>query len=83
MPISPRPGSSLGVAPQVVMVELLLGGDLEARDMHALGVHAAHDMAYGAVFASRIHGLQTEHQPVGVLGGQPLLVLSQQLDALP
>ena len=69
------------VAPQIVMVELLGRGGLEAVDLHTLGVHAAHDVANGAVFARCIHGLEHDDDAVGVLRGQPPLVLGEEVDS--
>ena len=46
-----------------------------------LGVHAAHDVADGAVLAGGIQGLEHDEDAVGVLGCEASLVLSQQLDA--
>ena len=70
-----------GIAPQVVVVELLRRGHLEAVHLHALRVDAAHDVADGAVLAGRVHGLEADQQRIGVLRRQPLLVLGQQLHA--
>ena len=48
---------------------------------HALGVHAAHHVPDRAVLAGRVERLQHDEHAVGVLGGQALLVLGEQLDA--
>ena len=75
-------GQLLLVAPQVVVVEVGAGRDLEAADLDALRVDAAHDVADRAVLAGRVHRLEDHHHAVGVLGGQAHLVLGQILDAL-
>ena len=71
-----------GEAPQVVVVELQGRGRLVGVHGDALRVHAAHDVADGAVLAGGVERLQHDDDAVGVLRRQPLLVLAQQLDAL-
>ena len=71
MPMLPRSGQLLRVAPEVVVVELLRRGDLEAADLDALGVHAAHHVADRAVLARGVHRLEDHDDPVGVLGREP------------
>jgi len=58
--------------PQEVVVQLVGGRRLEARDLHALRVDAAHDVADRAVLARRIDGLEHDQQAVHV---QPPAVL--------
>ncbi len=70
------------VAPEVVVPKLLTRWLLETADAYPLRVHAAHDVTDGAVFAGRIEPLQAQEQAVGILRGQALLVLSQELHAL-
>ena len=82
MPISPRRGRLRGEAPQVVVVELQRRGHLEGVHGDALRVHAAHDVADGAVLAGGVERLQHDEDAVRVLRRQPLLVLAQQLDAV-
>ena len=48
----------------------------------ALRVHAAHDVADGAVLAGGVQRLEHDDDAVRVLSGQPLLILAQQLDAV-
>jgi hypothetical protein len=66
--------------PQEVVVQLVGGRGLEAGDLHALRVHAAHHVADGAVLAGGVHRLEHDQQAVHVLGRQPFLVLGEQLD---
>ena len=75
-------GQLLRVAPQVVVVEVLGRGDLEAADLDALGVDAAHDVADRAVLAGGVHRLEDHDDAVGVLGREAHLVLGEQLDGL-
>ena len=61
--LAPR-RQALGVAPQVVVVELLGRGHLEAVHRHALRVDAAHHVADRAVLAGGVERLQhDEHAP--------------------
>ena len=76
------PRQLLFVAPEIVVVQLLVRGDLEGVDVHPLRIHATHDVLDGAVLAGSIEALQDHEQGVRVLGGQPVLVLGQQRDAL-
>ena len=70
-----------GVAPEVVVVDLLGGGHLEGVHGDALRVDAAHDVADGAVLAGGVEGLEHDQDAVGVLGGEASLILGHQLDA--
>ncbi len=67
-----------GVPPQVVVVQLLGRGHLEAADPYALGIDAAHHVADRPVLAPGVDGLEAHQHAVRVLGGQPVLVLGQQ-----
>ena len=60
-------------APEVVVGELLLGGLLEAVDVHALGVHAAHDVLDGGVLARGVHGLEQHDHALVSLGVELVL----------
>ncbi len=64
------------------MAQLLRRRHLEAVDLHPLGVDAAHDVTDGPVLASGVDPLQADENGVGVLGGEPGLVISEQLHAL-
>ena len=74
-------GQLLRVAPQVVVVEVLGRGDLEAADLDALRVDAAHDVPDRPVLAGGVHRLQDDHDAVRVLRGEPRLEVGQELDA--
>jgi hypothetical protein len=64
------------------MVEFLRGRHLEVAHVHALRVHAAHQMADRPVLPARVQRLQAHQHAVGVLCGKPPLVVGQQLDAV-
>src|ERR1700689_1046008 len=49
-------------APEKIMLQLVRAGLLETEDVHALGIDPRQDMADGAVFSRRIHGLKNEKQ---------------------
>ena len=70
------------VAPQVVVVEVLARGHLEAADLDALRVDPAHDVADRPVLAGRVHRLEDHDDAVGVLGREPHLVLGEELASL-
>jgi hypothetical protein len=73
---------ALLIAAQVVLIELARGRDLEALDPDALRIDAAHHVADGAVLPRGIERLEHHDDAVRGLGGQPLLVLRQQRDAV-
>jgi hypothetical protein len=69
-------------APQEVVGELLGRRRLERADHHALRVQAVHDVADHAVLARCVQSLDDDDQAVGLLRGQPVLALGEQLHAL-
>ncbi len=73
-------GNPLGVTPEVVVVELLVRGGLEARDPNALRVDAAHHVADRPVLAAGVDRLQDDEQAPVVLGGEPGLVVGEEPD---
>jgi hypothetical protein len=64
------------------VVKVLRRRDLEAADLDALRVDAAHDVADRAVLAGRVHRLEDHDDAVGVLGGEAHLVLGEELGGL-
>ncbi len=52
----------------------------EARYVHTLRVHAAHDVTDRAVFAGGVQRLDHDEHAVRVLGGEARLVLAQEVD---
>jgi plasmid stabilization system protein ParE len=66
-------GSALVVPPKEVVVGLLGARGLEGRYPTSLRVDAAEDMLDGAVFPSRIHGLQHDQQSPLILRVETLL----------
>src|ERR1700736_1242520 len=76
------PRQLLFVAPEVVVVQLLLRGNLEGMDVDPLRIDAAHHVLDGAVFARRIKALEHDEERVGILGGQPVLVFGEERDTL-
>ena len=76
----PPPRERLLVAPHEVVVHVLGGGDLEAADADALGIHTAHHVTDRAVLPGGVDGLDDHQERLGVLSGQPRLVLAEQLD---
>ena len=83
MPIIARARERLLVAPHEVVVHVLGGGDLEAADAHALGVHAAHDVADRAVLAGGVDRLDDHQQAWVSCAASRVLVLAEQLDPAP
>ena len=77
----PRSGSAPEVAPEIVVVQFLGRGGLEAVDLAALGIDARHDVLDHAVLAGRVHGLEDDEQSVLILGVEHVLVSGQRLDA--
>jgi hypothetical protein len=75
MPIRPRPLAP----PQVVVVQLFGRRLLEGGDLDRLGIHAAHHVLDRAVLARRVDALQHQQDAVRVLGGEPVLVVGEQL----
>ena len=72
--------------PQEVVAELLLGGALEGRELHALRVDGADDVAHDAALARRVHGLDDEQYAARLAGGacrvQPFLQGAQLVDTI-
>ena len=68
-----RPRGLLVDAPQVVVGQLLLGGPLERRHLHALRVDLVEHVADGAVLAARVGGLDHDEHLVRALGVEELL----------
>ena len=68
----------LRVAPEVVVVELLRRRRPEAVDDDALRVHAAHHVPDRAVLAARVERLEHHEHAVGVLCGEPRLVVGEE-----
>ena len=73
-------GQPLLVTPEVVVVQVLARGHLEAADLDALRVDAAHDVADRPVLPRGIHRLEDHDDAVGALGGQTHLVLGEDPD---
>ena len=73
---------TLRVAPEVIVIELLGRGHLEAVNGDALRVHPAHHVADRPVLAGGIQCLQHHQHPPRVLSRQPSLVLGQQSHSL-
>src|SRR5262245_32986957 len=71
------------IAAEEVLVELALGGDLEALHAHTLRVDAAHHVADRPVLSCGIERLDHDEHAVCVLSREARLVLRQQLDAVP
>ena len=69
-------------APEEVVLELFGAGLLEAVDVAAFGVDAAHDVADGAVFAGGVHALEDEKEGVAVGAVEKLLLIAQLGDML-
>ena len=67
MPILPRAGQRLDVPPEIVVIQLLRRGRLEALDLAAGRIHAGHHVLDRAVFAGRVDALQDYQQGIGVL----------------
>jgi hypothetical protein len=76
-------GQSLRVAPQVIVVEFFRRRHLEAGHLDALRVNPAHDVPDRAVLAAGVKRLQAHEHAVGVLGGQPGLIVGQHVDPGP
>src|SRR5262245_2287053 len=70
------------VAPEVIVVEILARGNLEAVDLDALRVDAAHHVLDRAVLAGGVHCLEADEHAIVVLRREPRLVLGEELDAL-
>ncbi len=68
------------VAPQVVVVQLLVGGLFEVDHVKAHGIDAAGDVFDRAVLPSRIHALEDHQHRVAVVGVQSFLQLGEPLD---
>src|SRR5262249_53818670 len=73
---------ALLIAAEEVLAELARRRDLEALDAHALRVDAAHHVADRPVLAGSVERLENDENAPRVLGGEPSLVLLEQLDAL-
>ena len=63
--------------PQVVVIPLIVGGNLERLDLDAGGVQPGHDVADGAVLASRVGRLEHDEERALVLGVHEVLELGQ------
>ena len=72
----------LRVAPEVVVVELLGRGHLEAVHGDALRVDAAHHVTDRPVLAGGVERLEDDQHAVGPLGVEARLVLGEHADAL-
>jgi len=66
-------------APEILVVEFLLGGRLKRRDVASLRVDAGHYVLDGAVLAGCIHGLKNDQQRPAVLGIELFLELGEQV----
>ena len=71
-----------GVTPEIVVIELLRRGDLEAVNADALWIDSAHHVTDRSVLAAGVERLQDHEHAVGVLRREAGLILGQQLDAL-
>src|SRR6516162_9579187 len=71
----------LGVAPEEVVVEVLLRGLLEREDLAALWIYSRHDVLDRAVLAGRVHRLEDEQQRPAILGVKHILLLREPLGA--
>ena len=69
-------------APQEVVVELLARWLLERDHLHALRVHAGHDVLDRGVLPCRVDGLEHDEQRVPVAGPQELLRVAERFGAL-
>jgi len=76
------PGQGALVPPQEVVVQLLGRGLLEGPDLHRLRVDPAHHVLDRAVLARGVDSLQHQEHAERVLGGEPVLVIGQQLHAI-
>ena len=65
------------------MLEILGGRLLEAADLHALRVQAAHHVLDGPVLAGGIHRLENQQQRFPVLRVKPVLEGGHALDVVP
>jgi hypothetical protein len=70
------------VAPQEVVVQLLRRRLLKAEDLATLGVDAGHHVLDGAIFASRVHGLEHHEHCVAIVRPQTFLRLRKALEVL-
>ena len=59
--------------PQIIVTQVLLGGDFEAVHSNALGIQPAHDMLDGAVLTRGVQGLQQDDKPLPPVGVQGFL----------
>ena len=82
MPMRPRSRQRLHVAPQKIVIELLVGRLLEAEHLAALRVHSGHDVLDRAVLAGRVHGLEHDQHRVHIGGVEQLLCRRQLRDVL-
>ena len=83
MPIWPRRRQPLRVAPEVVVVELLRRGDLEAVHGDALRVDAAHHVPDRPVLPRRVERLEDDENAVGALRVEARLILGQHARSPP
>ena len=81
MPIRPRSGSALAVAPEEVVVEFLGRRLLEAVDLAALRIHARHDVLDRAVLAGGVHRLEDDQHRIAVVGVEQFLRVAEILAA--
>ena len=82
MPISAALRETLRVAPEVIVIEFLGRGHLEAVNCHALRVDPAHHVADRPVLPGGVQRLQHHQHPPGILSGQTSLVLGEQSHSL-
>ena len=66
--------------PEEIMIQLLLGWNLERGDSASLGIEPGHDMPDASVLASGIHGLKNDEDGTPVFSIEPVLKIIQPLD---
>src|SRR4029453_14660743 len=66
--------------PQVIVVEIVRGGDAKGVHLTPLWIDARHHVLDGAVFSSPIDGLKNQEDRPPILGVEPFLQLGEGLD---
>ena len=79
MPIRPRSGKALRIAPHEVVLEVFRRWLLEREDLAALRIDARHDVLDRAVLAGSVHGLENKQQRPAILGVEHVLFLGEPL----
>ena len=85
-PVEDADAAALGKAqvgaPEKVVLELGGAGLLEAGNVAALRVDAAHHVADGAVFAGGVHALEDEQKRIAIGAVEQLLLIAERGDVL-